>query len=84
MRLVDMLGLARDNLSRARLRTALTATGVAIGTAAVVPLISVGNGAESFFLNRAASFGQLTLAEVQPYTTATRIETGSCIAVASR
>lgn len=72
MRFVDMLGLARDNLSRARLRTALTATGVAIGTAAVVTLISVGNGAESFFINRAASFGQLTLAEVQPYTAATR------------
>src|SRR5437899_549019 len=47
MRFSDMVGLARDNLSRARLRTVLTSTGVMIGTAAVVMLLAAGNGAEA-------------------------------------
>jgi putative ABC transport system permease protein len=72
MRLTDILALARDNLSRARLRTLLTAMGVAIGTAAVITLISVGNGVESFTITRAASFGQLTLMRIEPSTAATR------------
>ncbi len=66
MRVLDILGLARDNLGRARLRTALTATGVAIGTAAVVALIAFGNGAEAIATSNAASFGQITEIRVFP------------------
>lgn len=84
MRLTDILALARDNLSRARLRTLLTAMGVAIGTAAVITLISVGNGVESFTVTRAASFGQLTLMRVEPSTPATRKQGGQFHALTAR
>jgi putative ABC transport system permease protein len=72
MRFFDMVGLARDNLSRARLRTALTAMGVAIGTAAVVTLVAVGTGAQAIFVQRAATYGQLTSVLVFPTTPRSR------------
>ncbi len=71
MHFTDLLALARDNLSRARLRSSLTAIGVTIGTAAVVLLISVGNGAEAITVNRIAQFGSLTMIQVMPSTAST-------------
>src|SRR5438067_11576727 len=76
MRFFDMVGLARDNLNRARLRTALTAIGVAIGTAAVVTLVAVGTGAQAIFVHRAATYGQLTSVLVFPSTPGSRRQGG--------
>ena len=65
---IDMLSLAKDNLQRARLRTALTATGVAIGTAAVVTLVAFGSGAEAIAVDSVAGIGAVTQIEVGPIT----------------
>lgn len=68
MRLQDMIGLARDNLTRARLRSSLTAAGVAIGTAAVVTLLAFGSEVEDMATNHAAGFTSLTTIRVDPST----------------
>ncbi|HET9848223.1 MAG TPA: ABC transporter permease [Candidatus Dormibacteraeota bacterium] len=56
----DTLGLALQNVRRTRLRTFLSALGVAIGTAAVVALVAAGNGFQNIAVDRAARFGSLT------------------------
>ncbi|HEV3232017.1 MAG TPA: ABC transporter permease [Candidatus Dormibacteraeota bacterium] len=66
MRFSDTLGLALQNVLRTRLRTTLTATGVAIGTAAVVTLLAFGNGVQAIAVGRAASFGAVTTVLVAP------------------
>jgi putative ABC transport system permease protein len=66
MRLVDTVNLARGNVGRTRLRTALTATGIAIGTAAVVTLLAFGNGIQAIAVGQAASFSAVTSVLVFP------------------
>ena len=56
----DTLGLALQNVRRTRLRTFLSALGVAIGTAAVVALVAAGNGFQNIAVDRASRFGSLT------------------------
>jgi hypothetical protein len=46
--------------------------GVAIGTAAVVTLVAVGTGAQAIFVQRAATYGQLTSVLVFPTTPRSR------------
>lgn len=60
MRLIDMLGYARQNLGRARLRTSLTLIGIAIGTAAVVTLLAFAQGVRAISVRQASTFGQVT------------------------
>lgn len=62
----DTLGLAIQNVRRTRLRTALSALGVAIGTSAVVALVAAGNGFQNIAVDRAARFGSLTEVSVFP------------------
>lgn len=64
MRLVDTLNYARQNLGRAKLRTALTAIGIAIGTAAVVTLLGFAQGVQAISVRQASTFGQITTVEV--------------------
>ena len=64
MRLVDTLNYARQNLGRARLRTSLTAIGIAIGTAAVVTLLAFAQGVQAISVRQASTFGQVTTVEV--------------------
>lgn len=64
MRLVDTLNYARQSLGRARLRTSLTAIGIAIGTAAVVTLLAFAQGVQAISVRQASSFGQVTTVEV--------------------
>jgi putative ABC transport system permease protein len=72
MQLRDTLRMARDNLSRARLRTTLTTLGVAIGTAAVVTLVAVGIGTRAWAVSQANTFGTLTTAIVLPQDATSR------------
>jgi putative ABC transport system permease protein len=66
MRFLDTINLARGNVGRTRLRTALTATGIAIGTAAVVTLLALGNGVQAIAVGQAASFSATTSVVVEP------------------
>ena len=44
MKFVDLLIMSLKNLSRRKLRTALTVLGVVIGTASIVVMVSLGIG----------------------------------------
>ena len=66
MRFLDTVNLARSNVGRTRLRTTLTATGIAIGTAAVVTLLALGNGIQAIAVGQAASFSAVTSVLVFP------------------
>lgn len=56
----DLLSLGWSNLSRRKLRTALTVLGVIIGTASVVVMISLGLGLEKSLYQMAQQEGGLT------------------------
>jgi putative ABC transport system permease protein len=59
MRPADLIKLVWTNLRRARFRAALSASGVVIGTGAVVILISLASGVQAFAVNDLASIGPL-------------------------
>ena len=50
MRLRDLLSLTSSALRAQRLRSALTALGIAVGIAAVILLTSIGEGIHKFVL----------------------------------
>jgi putative ABC transport system permease protein len=56
----ELLYLVRRNLLRMKLRVAMTAGGVLIGTAAVVLVISLGAGLQRANVESMASYGELT------------------------
>lgn len=60
MSLRDLLYLVRRNLTRMKVRVAMTAMGVLIGTAAVILLVSLGIGLQRFALQDLGSVGELT------------------------
>jgi hypothetical protein len=64
VRLSDLLNYSRQNLGRAKLRTALTAVGIAIGTAAVVTLLAFAQGVQAISVRQASTFGQVTTVAV--------------------
>ncbi|HEB58883.1 MAG TPA: FtsX-like permease family protein [Gammaproteobacteria bacterium] len=57
MRLVDAIQLAGSAIVTQRLRSALTATGIAVGIAAVVLLTSIGEGIHQFVISEFTQFG---------------------------
>jgi putative ABC transport system permease protein len=57
MRTADLARLARSSLLAQRLRSGLTALGIAIGVAAVVLLTSIGEGVHRFVLSEFTQFG---------------------------
>lgn len=61
----DLLRLVLSNLNRMRARVSLTATGVVIGTAAVVLLVSLTVGLQESLTDQMGQFGDLTVIEVQ-------------------
>ena len=67
MRSGDLLAMSLGNYRRARLRSGLTTAGVAIGTALVVLLIALANGAEDNVRRSIFSIGDLRLVTVQPF-----------------
>lgn len=62
----DLIRIVWGNLNRMRMRTSLTAIGVAIGTAAVVLLISLGVGLQRNVSGQLRSIGDLTEITVMP------------------
>lgn len=66
MRLLDLLSLITDNLSRRKSRVALTAVGVVIGTAAVVILVSLAIGLQKNATEQLYGIGDLTIIQVYP------------------
>ena len=66
MRIFDLLSLIFYNLSRRKGRVALTAIGVVIGTAAVVILVSLGNGLQRSATSQLGGIADLTSIMVYP------------------
>lgn len=67
MRISDIIAICWRNLTRRKLRTALTAFGVVIGVCAILVMISIGIGLEQYFTAQLASWGDLTMIEVNNY-----------------
>jgi putative ABC transport system permease protein len=65
MRPKDVLALAVSNLRRAKLRTALSLVGVAIGVFSVTLIVSLGMSLREFVTGQVAAFGGNTVA-IQP------------------
>jgi putative ABC transport system permease protein len=66
MRFNDLFGLILTNLLRQPLRVILTATGVVIGTAAVVVLVSLAIGLQQGALENLGGIGDLREIQVSP------------------
>ena len=68
MKFVDLLAMSLKNLSRRKLRTALTVLGVVIGTASIVVMVSLGIGLSEMNRELISSYGSLTEINVEnPY-----------------
>lgn len=62
MRTLDLLRFAADSVRSGRLRTRLTALGIAVGVAAVVLLTAIGDGVHAFVLGQFTRFGTNVIA----------------------
>jgi putative ABC transport system permease protein len=76
MSIFDLLSLVWENLARRKGRVALTAVGVIIGTAAVVLLVSLGNGLQQNAASQLGGIGDLTKIQVWPNYGEPNPETG--------
>lgn len=63
----DLLGLALRNFTRRKTRSVLTISGVLIGTAAIVVMLSLGIGMKVSFQMQLERMGSLNVIEVNPY-----------------
>jgi putative ABC transport system permease protein len=70
MRTADFIRFAYQSLAAHRLRTALSALGIAIGIAAVIVLTSIGEGLHRFVIDEFTQFGT-NLIGIQPGKTST-------------
>ena len=68
MRISDLLAICYRNLTRRKLRTALTAFGVVIGVCSILVMISIGIGLERYYDDMLASWGDLTMITVNDYS----------------
>lgn len=66
MKLIDLIRMVAENLSRRKGRVALTAVGVVIGTAAVVVLVSLAIGLQQNFSKNLYGISDLTRIDVYP------------------
>ena len=65
MRICDIIAICWRNLTRRKMRTALTAFGVVIGVCAILVMISIGIGLEQYMTKQLESMGDLTLINVE-------------------
>lgn len=68
MRISDIIAICWRNLTRRKLRTALTAFGVVIGVCAILVMISIGIGLQAYFDQMLAGWGDLTMITVNDYS----------------
>lgn len=66
MNLLDTFIMAFTNLTRRKLRTVLTALGMAVGTISIVVMISIGIGFQRSFEEQMKNFGSLNQVTVYP------------------
>ena len=66
MTFADAVGLALRNLRQAKLRTALTTLGVAIGIASLAGMVSLGVGLQDQFVDRFTRSGMFDSINVLP------------------
>lgn len=76
MKIIDFTTMGFKNLWRRKLRTILTAVGVAIGTFSIVIMLSLGIAMTEGYKNQLAEWGNLTKIEVSNYTWSYDEETG--------
>jgi putative ABC transport system permease protein len=57
MRIADLLSASFDSIRRNTTRSLLTVLGIVIGIAAVILMLSIGQGAQGYVLNQVASLG---------------------------
>ena len=79
MNLLELIRLALSRLGTSRMRSALTMLGVIIGTAAVVALVSVGQGATAGITSQIESLGTnlLTISAGSTFSGITRLGSGT-------
>lgn len=68
MRIRDLIKMGLRNLSRRKARTALTVTGVVIGTISIVIMVSIGIGMKSNYESGVMEQGSLTTIKVEKYS----------------
>ena len=66
MKKIDIFGIAFGNFKRRKLRSVLTVSGVVIGTASIVTMMSLGIAIDESFNKSMESMGDLTTIQVQP------------------
>ncbi|MDQ6859796.1 MAG: ABC transporter permease [Verrucomicrobiota bacterium] len=76
MRVASTFQIATRALRRNKLRSGLTALGIIIGVAAVIAMVSIGNGAKAQVEAQIASLGQNVILIFSGSTTASGIRTG--------
>ena len=67
MRISDIVSICWRNLTRRKMRTALSALGVVIGVCAILVMISIGIGLQVYYDNMLSSWGDLTVINVYNY-----------------
>lgn len=67
MKIFDQIMMCLRNLFRRKVRTALTVTGVVVGTCAIVVMISIGIGMKASSDAMLAQMGDLTIIEINNY-----------------
>jgi ABC-type lipoprotein release transport system permease subunit len=66
MNLLDTFIMAFTNLTRRKMRTALTALGMAVGTISIVVMVSIGIGFQQSFEEQLKNFGSLNQVQIYP------------------
>jgi len=64
----EAVSLSSSNIRRHRLRSALTATGVAVGVATVIALMTLGSSFEAYFVNQYNTTFATNAFTIQPKT----------------
>lgn len=67
MRISDLISMCLKNLSRSKMRTLLTVTGVVVGTCAIIVMISIGIGMQQAQDAMLADMGDLTIINIYNY-----------------